>query len=172
MSALFRSTIHYVYVVSKPKSIMLVYHLFFVKQKTAYEMRISDWSSDVCSSDLIVGIGEKDDARPLRHRRQHRIDIGCVVAVGRFDRLRPHPARRDRVDGKAEAGEQHLIAHARKSAGGQMQYLARSGAVDHPRRVQPIFGGKGFAKRSGRCEERRVGTACVSRCRSRWSRYD
>src|SRR3546814_1596981 len=25
---------------------------FFVKQKTAYEMRISDWSSDVCSSDL------------------------------------------------------------------------------------------------------------------------
>src|SRR3546814_2879646 len=26
--------------------------LFFFKQKTAYEMRISDWSSDVCSSDL------------------------------------------------------------------------------------------------------------------------
>src|SRR3546814_8165171 len=30
----------------------VVYFLFF-KQKTAYEMRISDWSSDVCSSDLI-----------------------------------------------------------------------------------------------------------------------
>src|SRR3546814_17405971 len=28
---------------------------FFVKQKTAYEMRISDWSSDVCSSDLGTG---------------------------------------------------------------------------------------------------------------------
>src|SRR3546814_6357692 len=28
---------------------------FFVKQKTAYEMRISDWSSDVCSSDLSPG---------------------------------------------------------------------------------------------------------------------
>src|SRR3546814_3455984 len=27
--------------------------LFFIKQKTAYEMRISDWSSDVCSSDLL-----------------------------------------------------------------------------------------------------------------------
>src|SRR3546814_5029577 len=27
--------------------------LFFCKQKTAYEMRISDWSSDVCSSDLV-----------------------------------------------------------------------------------------------------------------------
>src|SRR3546814_9768648 len=29
-------------------------YLFFFKQKTAYEMRISDWSSDVCSSDLIA----------------------------------------------------------------------------------------------------------------------
>src|SRR3546814_13420299 len=29
-----------------------VYDFFFFKQKTAYEMRISDWSSDVCSSDL------------------------------------------------------------------------------------------------------------------------
>src|SRR3546814_4706833 len=28
--------------------------IFFFKQKTAYEMRISDWSSDVCSSDLLV----------------------------------------------------------------------------------------------------------------------
>src|SRR3546814_7663572 len=27
---------------------------FFFKQKTAYEMRISDWSSDVCSSDLFI----------------------------------------------------------------------------------------------------------------------
>src|SRR3546814_2116329 len=30
---------------------------FFFKQKTAYEMRISDWSSDVCSSDLAIGPG-------------------------------------------------------------------------------------------------------------------
>src|SRR3546814_6675557 len=29
-----------------------VFRVFFFKQKTAYEMRISDWSSDVCSSDL------------------------------------------------------------------------------------------------------------------------
>src|SRR3546814_6099346 len=29
--------------------------VFFFKQKTAYEMRISDWSSDVCSSDLLIG---------------------------------------------------------------------------------------------------------------------
>src|SRR3546814_9997428 len=31
-----------------------VFLVFFFKQKTAYEMRISDWSSDVCSSDLLA----------------------------------------------------------------------------------------------------------------------
>src|SRR3546814_4556814 len=33
---------------------IVVFIFFFFKQKTAYEMRISDWSSDVCSSDLRV----------------------------------------------------------------------------------------------------------------------
>src|SRR3546814_3659101 len=36
-----------------------VYYCFFFKQKTAYEMRISDWSSDVCSSDLSVSVKSK-----------------------------------------------------------------------------------------------------------------
>src|SRR3546814_7084317 len=45
---------------------------FFFKQKTAYEMRISDWSSDVCSSDLVApqvfqlgGIFRRDDEAEL-----------------------------------------------------------------------------------------------------------
>src|SRR3546814_9382083 len=39
---------------------------FFFKQKTAYEMRISDWSSDVCSSDLAeTGHGLRDERRKL-----------------------------------------------------------------------------------------------------------
>src|SRR3546814_7838872 len=37
-----------------------VLYVFFFKQKTAYEMRISDWSSDVCSSDLFRGRGGRD----------------------------------------------------------------------------------------------------------------
>src|SRR3546814_1598121 len=49
--------------------------IFFFKQKTAYEMRISDWSSDVCSSDLDQGT-RRDRAR-WRTRpgaaRRHRI---------------------------------------------------------------------------------------------------
>src|SRR3546814_7266116 len=35
----------------------LIVFFFFFKQKTAYEMRISDWSSDVCSSDLLIRPG-------------------------------------------------------------------------------------------------------------------
>src|SRR3546814_9500031 len=34
--------------------VFFVFYFFFFKQKTAYDMRISDWSSDVCSSDLQV----------------------------------------------------------------------------------------------------------------------
>src|SRR3546814_6733487 len=37
-------------------SFFIVIVFFFFKQKTAYEMRISDWSSDVCSSDLLSGV--------------------------------------------------------------------------------------------------------------------
>src|SRR3546814_3114219 len=35
---------------------------FFFKQKTAYEMRISDWSSDVCSSDLVTALEPEGEA--------------------------------------------------------------------------------------------------------------
>src|SRR3546814_4013612 len=40
-------------------SVLFVF--FFFKQKTAYEMRISDWSSDVCSSDLIAASARRAD---------------------------------------------------------------------------------------------------------------
>src|SRR3546814_12632258 len=39
----------------------VVFFVFFFKQKTAYEMRISDWSSDVCSSDLPEELGRLID---------------------------------------------------------------------------------------------------------------
>src|SRR3546814_2898668 len=48
---------------------------FFFKQKTAYEMRISDWSSDVCSSDLRPEVGRADGAvQPARLRGRVRVD--------------------------------------------------------------------------------------------------
>src|SRR3546814_1975082 len=64
---------------------------FFFKQKTAYEMRISDWSSDVCSSDLEVGGAVAADA-PIDWNeveianRRHDARIGLLL--GR-DQQRP-----------------------------------------------------------------------------------
>src|SRR3546814_3554362 len=49
---------------------------FFFKQKTAYEMRISDWSSDVCSSDLWRDGGDLGPARPHRQCRDRRRRTG------------------------------------------------------------------------------------------------
>src|SRR3546814_5224522 len=43
---------------------------FFFKQKTAYEMRISDWSSDVCSSDLFPHRRLRPRTRPGHRRRE------------------------------------------------------------------------------------------------------
>src|SRR3546814_415226 len=47
---------------------MVIVVFFFFKQKTAYEMRISDWSSDVCSSDL--AISEAEAARILNSKEE------------------------------------------------------------------------------------------------------
>src|SRR3546814_6399889 len=44
---------------------------FFFKQKTAYEMRISDWSSDVCSSDLGIAWPVGPTPRSMPGRRSH-----------------------------------------------------------------------------------------------------
>src|SRR3546814_3961756 len=83
---------------------------FFFKQKTAYEMRISDWSSDVCSSDL--------RRRPGKAIAEHHAG-DLAAALG-----------------------QHGVA--------VREVAVRSGCT------------------LGRSEERRVGKACVSTCRSRW----
>src|SRR3546814_9513763 len=49
-----------------------VFMVFFFKQKTAYEMRIRDWSSDVCSSDLVLKVidqGADDTTNAVSIRR-------------------------------------------------------------------------------------------------------
>src|SRR3546814_2165204 len=57
------------YLVSCLVSLICLLYFFFFKQKTAYEMRISDWSSDVCSSDL-------------QHLRRGAVEIDLAVLVG------------------------------------------------------------------------------------------
>src|SRR3546814_7020940 len=44
---------------------LYIYFFFFVKQNTAYDMRISDWSSDVCSSDLVLAAALSTSAAGL-----------------------------------------------------------------------------------------------------------
>src|SRR3546814_2851458 len=73
--------------------------VFFFKQKTAYEMRISDWSSDVCSSDLRLSDrradpGARVDLPALRWREgadQHRLQ--CPGARDQSDHRRSEERR-------------------------------------------------------------------------------
>src|SRR3546814_9346740 len=76
--------------------------LFFFKQKTAYEMRISDWSSDVCSSDLASTLSRLDnieDWRSAAFRRSGRLPISpprsgkCLASKRLGDILRLEPFR-------------------------------------------------------------------------------
>src|SRR3546814_18944784 len=53
--------------------------VFFVKQKTAYEMRISDWSSDVCSSDLVCELLGAGVAKPLLGKASVPDDLPYVT---------------------------------------------------------------------------------------------
>src|SRR3546814_4539359 len=66
---------------------LVVFVFFFFKQKTAYEMRISDWSSDVCSSDLLSTLGH-----PLAdfayHAMSYRMPPHIVAGLGRSEERR------------------------------------------------------------------------------------
>src|SRR3546814_8599722 len=66
----------------------MLFCIFFFKQKTAYEMRISDWSSDVCSSDLgHIGIKPPALLACRRVQRDHnvlgRADIKAIAVLER-----------------------------------------------------------------------------------------
>src|SRR3546814_2431991 len=70
-------------------SVIVVLFFFFFKQKTAYEMRISDWSSDVCSSDLLcdrlVGfLLYIDAAFDLCQLPSHRVDCDFGLTAIQF----------------------------------------------------------------------------------------
>src|SRR3546814_2977816 len=69
---------------------------FFFKQKTAYEMRISDWSSDVCSSDLVV---EPEAAARLQHPGDLPVEARLVGDV-HGGVLSPHQVEGRRGEGQ------------------------------------------------------------------------
>src|SRR3546814_11700837 len=93
--------------------------IFFIKQKTAYEMRISDWSSDVCSSDLKttlaqivareLGVGFRATSGPVIAKAGDlaalltNLEHGDVLFIDEIHRLNPvveevlYPAMEDRT---------------------------------------------------------------------------
>src|SRR3546814_11619953 len=64
---------------------MSIFNFFFFKQKTAYEVRISDWSSDVCSSDLSEWMVNKNPRNrvPSTHFR----NAGCTTVRSNRPRM-------------------------------------------------------------------------------------
>src|SRR3546814_1578863 len=123
--------------------------VFFFKQKTAYEMRISDWSSDVCSSDLCLAQHGVALARafvgPGEDIAQQFDSIELIHAEGALDvQVVRHVHERQR---------RQVVAN-QWNIGSQ----SRSTLVDVVERLQES-------------EERRVGKGWVSTCRARWSPY-
>src|SRR3546814_9669834 len=79
--------------------------LFFCfKQKTAYEMRISDWSSDVCSSDLDR---ERHVLQILFALRRGDHDVAVVVGVGLLCERGPRRAQDRAAEQKSAAGREY-----------------------------------------------------------------
>src|SRR3546814_8640216 len=115
--------------------------IFFFKQKTAYEMRISDWSSDVCSSDLeILFLDEPTAGVDVELRR----DMWAMVR-----------SLRDR--GVTIILTTHYIEEAEEMAD-------RVGVISKGKLI--LVEEKQALIKIGRA---RVGKECVSTCRSRWS---
>src|SRR3546814_1284261 len=141
-------------------------------------MRMSDWSSDVCSSDL--GLLPIDDADALAARRRlsdmaWRIGFGAIswpwllasLSGGRkadkralLDELGlPHDALPHLGSWKADMGFlRHIV---REIARLRPAHVAELGAG-----ASKLTAARALALRS---DERRVGKECVSTCRSRWS---
>src|SRR3546814_15943011 len=159
---------------------LYVYVVVFFKQKTAYELRISDWSSDVCSSDLPGGLA--------------RQFVGLAGASGVISQaLHGHPQRLGRSKASRDVGGElhHLEWPALGIQDGvvagfdpdfapalaQAQILA--GIVLALGQLAPeVSIVRAFAllrlhehAMVARSEERSVGKECVSTCRSRWSPY-
>src|SRR3546814_15410843 len=120
---------------------------FLFKQKTADEMRIRDWSSDVCSSDLLAGAAAGHRGRTAAAHREHR--RGAAV-----------PQRRIAVRvGEDKAFGQEAVALDLAAGRIRLGLDVALGAEAH------LAAG---ANGGGQTEERAVGKEGVSACMYRW----
>src|SRR3546814_11528750 len=134
---------------------------------TAYEMRISDWSSDVCSSDLAdveaarfrgAAVGRLHDAGPAAGA-----DHEAAVVLGQA--LRPLGKAARQLAGGLVVARHLEIALGDDEVG---VFLLGALLLGHRQAALRLVA-RQDARRAERSEERRVGKECVSTCRSRWS---
>src|SRR3546814_7391836 len=116
---------------------LFIFLVFFFKQKTAYEMRISDWSSDVCSSDLVEQHAHGDialDDRPVdliaNVLRNRGIEIDQAVVDQRQDdgRRQCLAGRRNRdrqIKVHRQVGARHVASGRSEEHTSELQSLMR-----------------------------------------------
>src|SRR3546814_8669710 len=97
---------------------------FFFKQKSAYDMRISDWSSDVCSSDLMAC-----SARGLQRSIQREIALGQIV------KTRDGTGRLSTLSGEGK-GSDSAIGWPPTHPGGRIETLRRREQLDADHRAR------------------------------------
>src|SRR3546814_13469416 len=117
-------------------------------------MRISDWSSDVCSSDLCL---------PLLAAAGVRVEVKGVDGALR-DNAEAYLSIRDAADRKDL--DQATVDRLHRQAGPQLREALRPFGY-----YNPFIDAKLEGQAPNSSEERRVGKECVSTCRSRWSPY-
>src|SRR3546814_11792387 len=139
----------------------------FFKQKTAYELRISDWSSDVCSSDLPGTTAyprvQFDAAAVQLDQALHQRQAQARAAVAHLQRAALELAEHAIAIGlgNADAGVRHLEQHlALGTASGERHHAALAGELQRvgqqvEQRLTPA------AAVSHRSEESREGKECV-----------
>src|SRR3546814_13694450 len=129
-------------------------------------MRISDWSSDVCSSDLL-GLPGKPGLEVLRDWRAGGLTTPVLILTARGSWA-------ERIDGLKAGADDYLTkpfhpeelllriqALLRRAHGLANQPMLQAGGLELDESRQCC--------RKDRSEERRGGKECVSTCRSRWS---
>src|SRR3546814_20365833 len=145
---------------------------FFFKQKTAYEMRISDWSSDVCSSDLeqlaqietLVNAQIRGNAEAEVHQMdmQQALDFGAMALFGEKYGERVRVLRMGEFSTELCGG-----THVRHTGDiGLFKIFSEGGVAAGIRRIEAMTGAA--ALRSG---EGRVGTKLCRTCCIRWWAY-
>src|SRR3546814_16692070 len=127
------------------------FDFFLFKQKTAYEMGISDWISDVCSSDLHARLQSARLRRAL-------LPAGWLRVRWRRNRPAPESQPRPRWRPARWPGRRIRCRHRSRTARPQATYRRKPAAPPRPEPREPE-----------RSEERRGGKAWVSPCRSRGS---